>query len=181
MNPKWSKFSLIDCVVLVAAFALGMGFYANVVRLPDESFESAIAGGIWGIAFGGVIAGPLIVLTQALRGRRSKLRSGEWHWLVPLGLVAFPFTPLVSRNPEGLYLVLTGIPFQGLHLLVAIVLIFAGFSRREPTVRYTWTDRFGYVVCALSGLPIVFASFFSMSYRNLFAIQARGDSSGRFV
>src|SRR5258708_6513567 len=91
MRANCAKFALIDGVILVAAFAIGIYLATHFMRTEtDGRFDTNAQPGVdWAVGcilWSGVIAGPLILVGQRIRGRRSCLSWGEWLWLAPLSL-----------------------------------------------------------------------------------------------
>ncbi len=76
-KPSWQRFTLIDLIICVLSLGLGLGVALRVFQ-GREMLLTALAA----LFMAGTIAGPLLLISQRLRGRRQGLGLGEWFWLV---------------------------------------------------------------------------------------------------
>src|SRR4051812_45101711 len=88
MTASWSRFTLMDGLILIVACALGIGLETHVMRM-DAGFTRVDPRVVWAassVLWAGVVAGPLVLTVQRFRGRRPAPSLGEWLWLAPLAL-----------------------------------------------------------------------------------------------
>lgn len=85
MPSNWNRFTLMDSVGLVAAFAIGMGITTHFAKTdtPLSGVPPELSWAVESVLWAGMVAGPLILMAQAFRGRRSRLSIGEWLWISP--------------------------------------------------------------------------------------------------
>jgi hypothetical protein len=160
-RPDWSRLTLLDGHLLVAASALGLGLASYFLRGvgPYRSVHPQIVWAISGLLWAGMIAAPLILVGQRLRGRRAALSLGEWFWLAPSTLFLLMLACACLVGPTFgliLVLVLLGVGLQWALSLAALYRLVAVVFGRAPVVACRWTDRLGCAVCAAVG-PALFA------------------------
>jgi hypothetical protein len=166
MRANLGRFTLMDGVTLIAAFAIGTCLATHFMRTDTPSgFEMigqpcvgwAVSCVLWSV----VIAGPLILSVQRFRGRCSPLSLGEWLWLAPLSLYLLVY---VSQGLGDLSLgiALLAVSVQCMLSLFALVVVMGLFGAR-PDVACRWTDRFGYLVCISVGPAIVYSVIQALS------------------
>jgi hypothetical protein len=158
MTASWSRFTLMDGLVLIVAFALGMGLATHFMG-TDTAFGRLDPGVVWAVSsvlWAGMVAGPLILTVQRFRGRRPAPSLGEWLWLVPLAfyLPSYAFAQLAVPS---LALVFLWVWVQCLLSLAAAVCLVAGVFGMRPGPACRWTDLVGCSVCTAFGPAILFA------------------------
>lgn len=162
-DERWRRPALADLVLLVAAVALGMACAVRGFRGTVPPFAPAT-----GSLAGALIAGPLLLLGQLLRGRRLPLMLGEWLWLTQgavigvgaLGLYATP-TGLgyFYQILVGLFWVAIGFVSVAYSLLALVYLAMRTIGRDENPARLAWTDPVGMLVCLIAGPCAAFLVF----------------------
>lgn len=143
-GANWNRFSMLDGMVLIAASAVGMG-------LVSPAWGSRLRFWVLAAFLAGVIAGPMTLVSQRLRGRRAKLGPGEYFWLSPLLL--FLITMLVlSFTSEDVGFGFLKVPLlaQCVLSLAAACRFIAGLVTKRPNVGCRWTDSLGSLTCALA-------------------------------
>jgi hypothetical protein len=161
MRANLGKFTMMDGVTLVAAFAIGICLathfmWTDTASRFDRSGQPSAGWAVSCILWSGVIAGPLILSVQRFRGRCAALSWGEWVWLAPLPLY------LLAYVSQGLGELSLGIVFlaifaQCLVSFFALVLLVIGLFRARPDVACRWTDVLGCFVCMSVGPAIVYS------------------------
>jgi hypothetical protein len=167
-DDTWSRFTLLDGALLIAAFAVGMAMVKYDMRLRGEARVDRARPMLrtWARIFllGLEIAGPPILLRQWIRGRRLALGFGEILWLVSLAFTIVVRTSRTLIDPNVLatrtYFLAYLHPFisflRVLTSLVALGWLIAGRFERRPRRALPWTDYLGISTCVLSGTWIVF-------------------------
>jgi hypothetical protein len=158
VKSNWARFTLMDAIILIAAFALGTCFVTNDAPWMGRSNRprDQVVWAVSCVVVSGAIAAPLVLSSQCFRGRRAALSSGEWFWLVPLALY---LTMECWRSLGGspLTFELLWLPVQGAFSCVALFGLLRGlFWTRQVTV-CRWTDHLGCAVCVSVGLAFLLA------------------------
>jgi hypothetical protein len=164
MKDNWSRFTLMDGLVLIAACALGTGVATNLVRTDDalRHVEMVVVWPVASVLISGVIAGPLVLLDQLFRGRRVAPTWGEWFWLAPALLYVSMCT--FARSEYGVLIVLMSILLQVLCSLIAFCrLVFCRLGM-TPEVACRWTEILGCVVCSAIGPAIAYCLTLALYY-----------------
>lgn len=149
MKGSWARFTLMDGTSLVVAAALGMSKASSLGRFFDPA-GGPVPWVVSAVLCSGVLACPLVLVSQAIRGRRSMPGLGEWFWLIPPGL----FVPLLALKPgtqAHLAHTLGAIEMQCLLSVIALGCLVARFLAPRPHVTCRWTDILGLAVCAAVG------------------------------
>src|SRR5262249_2062415 len=143
------------------AFALGICLATYFMRTEidgrfDANGQPSFRWAVECVLWSAVIAGPLILLWQRFRGRRSPLSWCELLWLAPafLSMLVFGFQPF-QRSSEGKLATVI------LAVLIQCTLSFAGFLRLVSALSGTrqgiacrWTDFLGCSICMTVG-PVI--------------------------
>ena len=145
-----TDFSRWDAVVLACGLIGGTVFLTTT---PDFLAHRAgvIEVVLTGWVFGIVSVGPLVFVSQFIRGREVTLRFGEWLWVIPP--IAFLSALMLCSIPGGvssgwnLLVFAVWVHFQGVISLISIPLVF-GRNR-------SWTERLGSIACLLVGIALV--------------------------
>lgn len=175
-DQPWQRFTLLEALLLQAAFAAGFSVVATLVwssgvqPRPIEMVLLTVAG----VVLGATLAGPIVLATHWLvRGRRESLSLGEWLWLAPsavctaMALLRLVFEILLpGAAAEALWApvaVLVLALFQGCPLL-SVGLAFASDTERGGRATCVWTDRSGIVLNVALGLLELLAIVAAMSF-----------------
>ena len=181
---SWQRFTLLDMLLLQAAFAIGLSLAWSLwLAEKREGGAQPIA---VAVVFGSVVAGPMVLLAQCwLRRRLTPFSAGEWLWLASaLTWLLFclwrAFVGLYLRRTYALHadgdalILLLEIGAVGFLFLLAIaytlgwmllfpLVIRAFLEEREPVpwepVPCRWTDRFGVVASLLWGIWLWYVCF----------------------
>ncbi len=161
MNANWNRFTLMDGAALVAAFALGTSVATHFTRLdtPSAILRPSAGWAVSCILLSGVLAGPFILLSQGIRGRRFALSSGEWLWLAPVLLLLFVYA---IGHFSGERLVLW-VEAQCIFSIAAFLRIVAIVFGMKANAACRWTDLAGSSVCAAVGPAILYGILQAMS------------------
>ena len=93
-EQPWQRFTLLDALLLQAAFAVGLSVVSLAIWSPQTELR-AIDVVLWiagGAGIGVVVGGPLVLGVQVIfRGRRTLPSGGEGLWLVLSGTAGFAF------------------------------------------------------------------------------------------
>jgi hypothetical protein len=171
MKATWNRFTWVDAGILVAALALGAWLQTSQMsRRTDHPFRRAETLAIWvgsSVVWAGLLAGPLIIGAQFLRGRRTAPSPGEWFWLVPIPLsltfLAFLYysesrlARMLFKADVELYVFIIYIFAQSLFSLAAVVRLVSSVLGRRADVACRWTDLVGCSVCSALGPVTAFA------------------------
>jgi hypothetical protein len=165
MRGNCSRFTLMDCAVLIAALALGMSFATYLARIdtPIRGVPPRVAWAVTAVLWSGAIAGPLILLAQCVRGRRTVPSWGEWLWLTPSSLYLLVLAS-VSLGGPGLPLILAWVAVQCLASFTASCRLIASLAGLIPGVACRWTDLLGCSVCTAFGPAILYSVNEAMSH-----------------
>jgi hypothetical protein len=157
MRGSSSRFTLMDCAVLFAALALGMSFATYLARIdyPIRGVPPRVVWAATGILWSGAIAGPMILLAQYVRGRRTVPSWGEWLWLTPSSLYLLVLASVSLARPN-LPLLLASVAVQCLVSLAASWRLIAILTRLIPGVDCRWTDLLGCSVCTAFGPAVLY-------------------------
>jgi hypothetical protein len=157
MNASWSRFTLMDGLILIAAFALGMSLETYLMTRDSIylRFDPRVVWAMSSVLYSGVITGPLILAVQRLRGRRSALSLGEWLWLSPLSFY-LPMYAFILLGGNGIGLICAWAPIQCLFSLAASCWLVTGVLGLRPNAACRWTDFVGCSVCSAVGPALVF-------------------------
>ena len=150
MKTNWGRFSLVDGMILIASSAIGMA-------LPANSNGIAAPLIIWALSAtlcSALIAGPLILASQWIRGRRAALSLGEYLWLSPFVLFLATYAIASILPGPGLTKVLFWLTGQVGLSLFAFYWLLADFDIKTPAVVCRWTDCLGSSVC-LAVTPVL--------------------------
>jgi hypothetical protein len=161
MKANWNRFTLMDGVALVAAFALGTRFathfmLTDMFGLPENRTQPSVEWTVSCVLCSGVIAGPLILLMQRFRGRRSPLSWGEWLWLAPLSLCLVAYASQRLGVHFSFYAILDAVLVQCALSAPACILLVGGLLGMRPYVACRWTDLVGCSVCVAVGPLILY-------------------------
>jgi hypothetical protein len=176
MKTNWNRFTMVDGGILIAALGLGVWLAtAEVSGRTDHPFQGAETLVIWAVLsvlWAGIFAGPLILVEQLLRGRRSAPSPGEWFWLVPVPLyISFLLFLYGSQNTYltilysgnlGLFITLVYVVIQCLFTLAAFVRFVSSVYGKRRDVACRWTDLLGCSVCIYVGPVMAFAVISSL-------------------
>ena len=154
METNWGRFSLVDGMLLIAASAIGMAFATYINGSDAPQFIWALSA----VLDGALIAGPLILASQGIRGRRAALSLGECLWLTSLALLlaTYAMTSILPESGREIALVPVWVTGQGLLSIVAFGWLIPGFVTKRPAVECRWTDFLGSSVCAAAGPVLAF-------------------------
>jgi hypothetical protein len=163
MRANCCKFALMDGVILIAAFALGIYFATDFMRTEsdgrfDTNAQPCVDWAVGCVLWSGVIAGPLILLGQRFRGRRSRLSWGEWLWLAPLSLylLVYVFQQYQQSDGPRLVLVVFAVLIQCMLSFAAFLWLVKGLFGTRLDVACRWTDFLGCLVCMTVGPVIIY-------------------------
>jgi hypothetical protein len=166
MRGDCRRFTLMESTVLIAASALGMSFASYLTRI-DTPISGVPPHVVWtgkAVLSSGAIAGPLILLAQYLRGRRTAPSWGERLWLAPSSLYLLTLAS-VSLGVPGPPLVLAWVAVQCLASFAAscrLIADLAGLIRGAPG---RWTDLLGCSICMAFGPVILYPLYEALSPR----------------
>jgi hypothetical protein len=144
-TESWRRFTVMDGMLVIVAMALGM-------TLSPWIAGWEVKRAIMGTLEGGIVAGPLLLLGQWLRGRRSALSAGEVLWLVPfaiqvvyVALVVALGTSEIGNEEIFVWMIVSVVlvAVQAVSTLVALSVLVLGLSKRRSEVACRWTDRLG--------------------------------------
>ena len=147
METNWGRFSLVDGMIVIAASAIGMSLAAKASE-PDLP---RIIWALSAVLYGALIAGPLILASQWIRGRRAVLSPGESLWLSPLVLYLATYAIGLIPSVPGVVVVLLWVAVQVILSVIAFCWLIVGYVAKRPTVECRWTDSLGSSVCAAAG------------------------------
>lgn len=150
---SWQRFTLLDMLLVQAAFAVGFSLACSLEPAEVAAVERVTAGTVWGFVF----VGPIVLMVQwTLRARSRGLSAGEWLWLSPALLFFLLWCSL--ELPANLF------PGLSRHLFsiwvyaqvtvigVGLAILFAGLRGLRGTVPCPWTDLAGSWASVLFGL-----------------------------
>jgi hypothetical protein len=127
----------MDCMILVAAVAMGLSLSGRLRRLD---------GLVVGLYLAALIAGPLILAGQWVRGRRILLSPGEWLWLASsggvFGTLVFLFLQVAPYEVGASWIVWQTVASWVALLNFVIKVVF----RKPPSAACRWTDLSGSLV-----------------------------------
>jgi hypothetical protein len=160
MGANWGKFTLMDSVTLVAAFALGIFLATHFVRTDTHGrFETrAQLTAEWAVScvlWSGVIAGPMTLVVQRFRGRRVPPSPGECLWLAPLSLYLLGYASQILGE-ASIVLLLLCVSVQCVASIAAFFWLVAGLTGTRPAASCRWTDLLGCSVCMAVGPWILY-------------------------
>jgi hypothetical protein len=161
MQANLGKFTMMDGVTLIAAFAIGICLATHFMRTDTASRFDRIgqASASWAVLcflWSGVIAGPLILSVQRFRGRCCPLSWGEWVWLAPIPLYLLVYVSQ-GLGELSLGIVFLAVSAQCMLSFSALVWLVIGLFGARPDVACRWTDLFGCFVCLSVGPAIVYS------------------------
>jgi hypothetical protein len=107
---------------------------------------------VYGVVVGTLLAGPLVIVAQAFRGRRCRPSLGEWCWLLPIVLY---LALLVTNHSLVLMPLPSGFRLRSFYVWLSVqflisvgggVVLFGCSIAARRHIRQ-WTDPFGAAVC----------------------------------
>lgn len=161
----WQRFTLLDALLLQASVAVGFSVVYSL--WPGE--EGWIYNAFSSVAFGVVVAGPIVLTVQwTLRGRRKIPTVGEQLWLASflcwfvgtcltllLTWLDFreEFSDSVSAGVALAVPMCAMLVVQTIFSVHAVLQLVKSKTRNDGrSVPCEWTDRFGSVACLGFGL-----------------------------
>jgi hypothetical protein len=171
-QEPWQRFTILDVFLLQLGFALGLA-WGWTFAWKDELW---LVGSGTGLAFGSVLAAPIVLSVQwGLRGRRALPSVGEQLWIASFvcWLTGYVFAMLIWAAEESAAgeIAVTGIALPVCVVLLAqtvcsgaaMVWLIKRVRKKPGAVPCNWTDLFGSIACLFLGLwiwtPVLVAWF----------------------
>jgi hypothetical protein len=158
IRSNWTRFTLMDGIILIAACSVGTYIATRIAQMDARNSSPRVAV-LWAVScvlWSGVIAAPLVLSSQRLRGRRSAPSPGEWLWLVPLVLSLTVAWMLLRFCGPGSFLLVILVMLQCACSCAALFRLVRTFFGMNRDVACRWTDLLGCTVCGSVGPAILF-------------------------